>query len=197
MSLFSPLLEAALGVASTAHQGQCRKGTALPYITHPVQVATILQRAGWTDEVVLAAALLHDVVEDTEVTLTQLAAQFPDRTVAIVAALSEQKTDAEGAARPWEDRKREYLERLATADVETRAVALADKLHNLRCLVADVKTDPAAWQRFNAKPDRLAWYHRAVADTCARGETSLMGLLRECNEAIADVERLLDSTGSA
>jgi (p)ppGpp synthase/HD superfamily hydrolase len=88
--LFSPLVERAMRVASCRHRGHNRKDSDLPYISHPASVALILRKAGFNDEQVLAAALLHDVVEDTEYSRESLAAEFPARVVEYVLALRTQ-----------------------------------------------------------------------------------------------------------
>ncbi len=99
--LFSPLVERALRIAARAHHGQNRKQTDCPYIAHPAAVALILQRAGFDDDAILAAAVLHDVVEDTDYSAEQLAADFPQPVPEYVAALTERKFDAAGEKRPW------------------------------------------------------------------------------------------------
>jgi (p)ppGpp synthase/HD superfamily hydrolase len=99
--LYSPLIERALRLAATAHQTQCRKGTDIPYVTHPVHAAWILLRAGFSDDRLLAAALLHDAVEDAGVTLDELREQFHADVVETVVAVTEHKHDAEGRKRSW------------------------------------------------------------------------------------------------
>src|SRR5574337_273593 len=83
---YSPLLEKALRFAALAHQGQFRKATDIPYLTHPAAVALILLQGGFTDDVILASALLHDVVEDADVPLARLEAEFPAPIAEYVAA---------------------------------------------------------------------------------------------------------------
>src|SRR4051812_29594254 len=135
--LLTPKLERALRWAATCHHGQVRKGGEVPYVEHVMAVGWILDRLGFPEDVVVAG-LLHDVVEDTEATLEQVRAQFGPRVAALVDHCSEIKTDAQGRKRPWIDRKRDHLEALAAAPVEARAVALADKLHNLLSIQLDL-----------------------------------------------------------
>jgi (p)ppGpp synthase/HD superfamily hydrolase len=188
-ALFSVALERALRFATIAHQGQVRKATDVPYITHPVQVAWILQRVGFDDEALLQAALLHDVVEDCDVSLEEVARAFSPRVAALVAALSERKTDEAGQKRPWEDRKREHLAHLADASIEVRALALADKLHNLETIALDLADGGDVWGRFNAPRERLLWYYRAVVEACDTPEDRrLRSLAASCRQVLHRLE---------
>lgn len=186
--LFSPLLERALRVAAESHREQHRKGTGLPYITHPVAVAMILQRTGFTEEPVLAAALLHDVVEDTDYTMERMRSEFAAPIPEIVAALTERKLDAAGKKRPWRDRKEEHLAHIATASVEARAIALADKLHNLKTIAFDLAAGHDVWPRFNAPREDLLWYHRAMVEAAGTDDIRLAQLAAQCRDIIRQLE---------
>jgi (p)ppGpp synthase/HD superfamily hydrolase len=185
---FSPLVERALRVASDAHRDQTRKASDVPYVSHLAGVALILCRAGFTDENVLAAALLHDAIEDTDYTPDALAAGFPPDVVAWVAATTERKTDEESARRPWEDRKREHLSHVAAAPLEARAIVLADKLHNLGSMLYDLAAGEPLWDRFNAPRERVLWYHREMIDRAAGDEPRLAGLAQPCRELLGRLE---------
>lgn len=127
----SPLVRSALEQARSDHEGQIRNGSGgMPYIEHPVQVAAFLDEAGYRDEV-LAAALLHDVVEDSETTLEELREKFGDEVAGMVGAM----TDDESID-SYRERKAEHRERLAAADGEAMAIYGADKLTNVRALSA-------------------------------------------------------------
>ena len=128
--LFSLNLERALRWAATCHHGQARKGSGVPYVQHVAAVAMILDRLGYGEDVVVAG-LLHDVVEDCDVTLDDVRDRFGMEVAALVAHGSEVKLDATGTKRPWIDRKRDHLAALADAPPDARALVLADKLHNL------------------------------------------------------------------
>ena len=182
--LFSPLLERAVRFASEAHRHQMRKGSTVPYISHPIQVAWLLVRAGFTDEALLAAAVLHDVVEDCGVTLEELRQEFSPAVAEIVAKLSERKYDEHGRRRSWEERKREHLAELAAAPLAVRAVALADKLHNLETTALDLSAGEPVWERFNAPRERLLEYYREAIDRCAGGDAELAGLAAACRAAL-------------
>ncbi len=126
-----PLVGAALEKARTAHEGQVRNGSGgMPYVEHPMRVAALLDEHDYRQEV-LAAALLHDVVEDSETTLEELRAEFGDEVAGLVGAL----TDDESID-SYRERKTEHRERVAAADGEAIAIYGADKLTNTSTLRA-------------------------------------------------------------
>jgi (p)ppGpp synthase/HD superfamily hydrolase len=127
----SPLVRAALEKARVAHEGQVRNGSGgMPYVEHPMRVAALLDEHDYRQEV-LAAALLHDVVEDSETTLEELRAEFGDEVAGLVGAL----TDDESID-SYRERKTEHRERVAAADGEAMAIYGADKLTNTSTLRA-------------------------------------------------------------
>ncbi len=188
--LMTPRLDLALRRAAYWHRAQTRKATDIPYIQHPVAVAMIVDRLGFGEDVVIAA-LLHDVVEDTEATFENVASEFGDSVASLVRDLSEEKTDAQGRKRPWADRKREHLEALSRTSVSARAVALADRLHNLTSMQADLSgtADPDTfWSRFNAsKADIFRQYHDSIA-LLSPGDPVLEQLGAECLRVLAELE---------
>lgn len=188
-AIHSPLVEKAMRLAATAHRHQHRKGSDVPYIAHPASVALILEQAGFRDENILSAALLHDVVEDTDCTLDEIRRQFPAQVVELVESLTEVKLDSSGTKRSWEDRKRDHLEQLRNSPFGARAIALADKLHNLLSMIYDLELDgPGVWGRFNAVPDRQIWYYREMLNACDQGEQELRPLADACNKALTKLE---------
>ena len=173
--------------AATAHAGQTRKASGGPYVTHPLGVAAILAAAGHGgDADLLAAACLHDVLEDTPVAPDELAAAFPPRVCELVAGMTERKRDAAGAQIPWETRKAEHRARLAAGGAGLRALALADKLHNLRSLEVDLAADPAAWDRFNAP--RARWLAVARDTVAALRCDGTAGLADACNATLSRLD---------
>lgn len=144
----------------------------------------ILLRAGIDDDEILAAALLHDVVEDTEHTLEMLAIDFPPKVVQLVAAMTERKHDHDGRKRSWQERKDEHLQHIAAEPWEARAIVLADKLHNLGSMLVDLEGGADLWSRFNAPPDRILWYHREMIAAAEQGDPRLAELARECRSFI-------------
>jgi (p)ppGpp synthase/HD superfamily hydrolase len=185
--LFSPLVERALRVAADAHRQQSRKGSSVPYITHPLGVVLLLLKAGWTDDAVLAAALLHDTLEDTEYPAARLEAEFEPPVPQYVAALSERKRDAAGNPRNWRDRKLEHLQQIAAAPQAVRAVALADKLHNLATIRYDLGAGEEVWSRFNAPQAEILWYHAALIDAAAGNDRALESLAAPCRALLAEL----------
>jgi (p)ppGpp synthase/HD superfamily hydrolase len=125
----SPLVRAALEKARSAHAGQVRNGSGgLPYVEHPIAVAARLDEHGYSEEV-LAAALLHDVVEDSGTTLDEIREEFGEGVAGMVGAL----TDDE-ALDSYRERKAEHRERVAAADGDALAIYASDKLTNVMTL---------------------------------------------------------------
>ena len=162
----SSLLDEAIAFAAKCHAGQVRKGSKTPYILHPLEAASIC--ATFTDDVeVLSAAVLHDVVEDTEATVEDVEKRFGDRVAMLVAGESENKREGMPAAETWKIRKEETIEHLKAAeDPGVRMVCLGDKLSNIRAIQRDYdRLGDEVWQRFNQKdPKEHAWYYKALAE---------------------------------
>lgn len=153
----------AVAFAAFAHDGQSRKGTALPYMVHPMEAAAIAATMT-NDPDVLAAAVLHDVIEDCGVTESELRRRFGRRVAQLVQAESEEKyPDAQGT---WQKRKLRAVNRLRAAPRETLILTLADKLSNLRAIDRDLRSlGPALWQRFHqSNPSMHHWYYASIAE---------------------------------
>jgi len=164
-SAYSSAIDAALAFAASAHRTQTRKGTDIPYIMHPVHVAMILLRHGFDEEIVVAG-LLHDVVEDCNVSLREIEVRFGARVAALVDAVTERKQTTNNEKRPWRERKQEQLERLRHANRDAAALKAADALHNCQTTLADLERQgETAWKRFNASPDEQRWYYGELAAT--------------------------------
>ena len=146
-------LDSAVEMSVTAHRGQKRKGTAIPYITHPVAVGLSLARLGCHPDLIIAG-LLHDAVEDTPLTLSEIEECFGARVAAIVRGCSEDKR------KPWRERKGQMVTFLRTAPLDTITVTLADKVHNLNTMVRDhAAGDDGFWNRFNRGWEDQRWYY--------------------------------------
>ena len=159
------LYQKALKYTSEAHKNQFRKGSDIPYITHPVEVADII--ASFTDdEEMIAVGLLHDVVEDTDRTEEDIRACFGDRIADMVAAETEDKMRSQKAEDTWVLRKSNTLKGLEHASREAKILALADKLANLRSIDRDyLLVGDEIWKRFNQKDPKLqGWYYKTVSD---------------------------------
>ncbi len=158
------LLDNAILFAVRAHEGQRRKGTTIPYILHPLEAAAIVGTMTDDDEVI-AAAVLHDVVEDTAATVEQVRELFGQRVAALVASESENKRDRLPAQDTWKLRKQETLDHLDTAPTDVKMITLGDKLSNARALYRDYTAiGDAVWQRFNQQDKREhGWYYQGIA----------------------------------
>lgn len=178
--------ERALRMAALGHRDQVRKASNIPYIEHPMAVALILDRSGFDEEVVIAG-LLHDLVEDTDVSLDEIRESFGDRVAAIVAACSEEKVDSEGRKRPWPDRKRDHVEAVARSSDDARAVVLADKLHNLISLQLDLAEGRPVWSSFNAPRSDVLSYYEKMLCACESDDPRVDRLVRECRGLLAEV----------
>ena len=160
------IFDEAIKLAVSAHSGQTRKTDTVPYILHPMEAAVIAGSV--TDDLdVLAAAVLHDAVEDTSISVDEIASKLGDRVAQLVAEESEDKRDGRPPEETWKLRKEETLAELAkTTDRDVKILWLADKLSNLRSIQrALAKEGQAAWQRFHQHdPEEQGWYYRSVAE---------------------------------
>lgn len=156
------LFDRAVKFATEAHAGTERRGKGYPYIIHPMEAVSIVATIT-NDQEMLAAAILHDTVEDTEVTIEQIRELFGER----VATLVQHETAPIPDDAPWRVRKEAQLVQLATAPRDSKIVALGDKLSNMRALAADYCTiGDKLWSRFhapNGKSD-IEWYYRSLAE---------------------------------
>lgn len=196
--LYSPLVEKAFRVAADAHRTQTRKASGLPYFQHPASVVLILARCGFDDDELLAAAALHDTVEDTECTVESLTAEFPEAVVKLVLECSETKIDASGAKIPWQVRKEAHVAVVRKVSPPARAIVLADKLHNLGSMVFDLERGDELWSRFNARPDDVIWYHREiVAAASALPDPADSEFAGRLDRLAAEATRLIDMLASS
>ncbi|MBI3394897.1 MAG: HD domain-containing protein [Spirochaetia bacterium] len=165
--LYSSALMEAFEYAATLHQTQVRKGTEIPYITHLMAVASIVGEAGGTENQMIAA-LLHDAVEDHGglTILSEIEQRFGDEVARIVRGCSDSMETEPAGKKPWEQRKRAYIEHLqSTDDQGTLLVSCADKLHNARSIVNGLMTiGPDLWKRFRPRQEQSLWYYRTLAD---------------------------------
>ena len=152
------LVEKADALAVRAHDGQMRKEAPVPYITHPRAVAEILKRYGFSDTVV-AAALVHEVPEDTPVTLDDIRRELGEEVAQLVAPVTND------ASLSWIDKKKAYIESVRGASVEAKAIATADKIHNAQStLAAHAVQGPLYWSHFNAGRDKKLWFERSMLE---------------------------------
>jgi len=160
------IFDSAIKFAVDAHSGAFRKGTKTPYIVHPMEAAAIA--ATMTDDPeVLAAAVLHDTLEDTDAEYSDLVERFGIRVARLVLDESENKRDDLPAAETWKIRKQETIDALnACTQTDKKILVLSDKLSNMRAISRDYESlGEKLWERFNQHDSSLhGWYYRAIAD---------------------------------
>ena len=160
--LDTQFFDKAVAFATRAHSGTERRGKGYPYIIHPMEAVSIVATIT-NDPEMLAAAMLHDTVEDTEVTIDQIREEFGDR----VADLVQHETAPMADDAPWRPRKEAQLALLAHAPYDSKVVAMGDKLSNMRALAADYKVlGDQLWRRFHAPngKDDISWYYHSLAE---------------------------------
>ena len=167
--LDTELLDRAIVFAVKAHHNTERRGKGFPYIVHPMEAVEIVATIT-SDQELLAAAALHDTLEDTDVTVEQIREAFGDRVAELVHAESDQLngqvfTGSENESETWHQRKQAAIDRLAAAPHDAKIVALGDKLSNMRAIWRDyqLKGD-ALWSIFHVK-DKASheWHYRGLA----------------------------------
>jgi (p)ppGpp synthase/HD superfamily hydrolase len=180
-----PMTKLADAFAYTAriHAPQVRKGTTIPYLSHLMSVSALILEHGGDEELAIAG-LLHDAIEDVG------AEQEPiilERYGARVAHIVRACTDADTLPKPpWRARKEAYLAHLETADPDVLLVSCADKLHNARAILSDLRTDgPTVFNRFKAGQEGTLWYYEALAEVFLRRlENPIAHRLQETVQAL-------------
>lgn len=173
MTGYSDRINHAFAFAAKHHDRQVRKGTRLPYLTHPANVAIILTRYGRDEETVIAG-ILHDVAEDCvrqswtrEMLAERMATKFGPQVLETVLAVTKRRVDDDGVELSREEVRADYLERLGAADEAARWVCAADKVHHAGSILADLRRtrEPdTVWNRFNGgRTGTIEWY-RGVHD---------------------------------
>ena len=160
------LLDRAIIFAVQAHHNTERRGKGFPYIVHPMEAVEIVSTIT-ADQELLAAAALHDTIEDTDVTVEQLREAFGDRVAELVHAESDQFTEGVSEEDSWHDRKQAAIDRLAAASHDAKIVALGDKLSNMRAIWRDYQIQgDKLWNIFHVKDKTShAWHYRGLADS--------------------------------
>ena len=158
------LVSEAIAFAVKAHDGMRRKKSEAPYILHPMEAAVIVGTMT-DDQNLIAAAVLHDVVEDADINIEEIEEKFGRRVRELVASETEDKRADLPPTDTWRVRKEETLTILKnTRDVAVLMVWLGDKLANMRAIYRDWKVEgDALWQKFNQKDvGEQAWYYRTI-----------------------------------
>ena len=182
--LDTTLLDRAIVFAVRAHAGTERRGKGFPYIVHPMEAVEIVATMT-RDQELLAAAVLHDTVEDTDTTVEQIRTEFGDRIASLVASESDIVLDGVSEEDSWHALKQAAIDRLARASHDAKIVALGDKLSNMRAIARDyAQQGDTLWNLFHAKdPKEHEWHYRGLADS-----------LRELQETFAyqEFEQLIN-----
>lgn len=170
--LDTSLVDKALHFAIEAHRNTERRGKGFPYVIHCFEAVEIVATLT-TDQELLAAAALHDAVEDTDVTLEQIRDEFGERVASLVAAESDVVIEGESEQDSWHARKTAAINRLASASRDAKMVAMGDKLSNMRAIARDYEEmGDKLWDRFhapNGKPDH-EWHYRGLAQSLSELE---------------------------
>jgi len=181
--LDTDLLDRAIIFAVKAHAGTERRGKGFPYIVHPMEAMEIVSTIT-PDQELLAAAALHDTVEDTDVTIEDIRAGFGERIASLV--MIESVGDDEGT---WHERKKKAINLIANAPLDAKIVAMGDKLSNMRAIARDYAVQgDALWNLFHTNdPKDHEWHYRGLADA-----------LRELNDtsAFKEFEELINQVFS-
>lgn len=166
--LDTDLLDRAIIFAVNAHHNTERRGKGFPYIVHPMEAVEIVATIT-PDQELLAAAALHDTIEDTDVTVEQLRELFGERVAHLVQEESDQFTEGVSEADSWHDRKQAAIDRLAHASHDAKIVAMGDKLSNMRAIARDYKVrGDELWSIFHVT-DKASheWHYRGLAQSLA------------------------------
>lgn len=217
----SPRIERALDIARLSHEGAVRKGTAIPYIEHPVSVALLLESHGYPEDLVVAG-LLHDTVEDTkyenvdlqrrlgrlagdgrlpcpaqpmafrDAFITFLEDEFGRGVLDLVLAVSERKNDG-GVPLDWLERKRQQLNRLADASPAEAALKAADAIHNIESTLEDIRRlGLGVLDRFRGG-SLIVWHYSAIADLAGQQMDSGEPLARRVRDAARQLSEAVES----
>ncbi len=195
---YSDVINHAFAFAAKHHDRQVRKGTKLPYLTHPANVAVILARYGRSSETVVAG-ILHDVIEDCvrdgytrEMLEQRIGDKFGANVMETVLAVTYRRHDDDGVELSTEDRKADYLDRLSEANEEARWVCAADKVHNASSIVSDLRRtiDPETiWNRFGGGKAATARWYRQVYERL-RDVGFDAPIMAELDQVSSDLQKL-------
>lgn len=162
----SSLLDKAIIFATNAHKNTERRGKGFPYIVHPLEVVSIVSTIT-SDQELLAAAVLHDTVEDTDTSIDTIRREFGDKVAKIVESESDKIFENMSESDSWKARKEFAISRLAMSTVETKIVALGDKLSNMRAIYRDyLAIGNKVWEKFHVQnPKEHEWHYRGLANS--------------------------------
>lgn len=159
------LVDKAIVFATQAHHGTERRGKGFPYIIHPLEAMSIVASIT-NDPDLLAAAVLHDTIEDTDVTYDDIKREFSEHIAHLVAKETDVRTAPDGSKLTWQERKQRDMDNLRDSSREVKIVALGDKLSNMRAIARDYRTiGDNLWQIFRIKDKAThAWRYQGLRD---------------------------------
>ena len=163
-SIMKDLVSEAIVFSTTAHDGMRRRKSEVPYIVHPMEVGAVISTMTASQEVI-AAGLLHDVVEDAGITIEEVGEKFGARVMELVASETENKREELPPEQTWRIRKEESLEKLRTTDdIDVLILWIGDKLSNIRAIYRDFMVEgDAVWDKFHQSDKGVqAWYYRSI-----------------------------------
>lgn len=165
------IVDQAIIFASKAHFGQKRKGKEVPYIVHPLEAMAIVASVTSEPELI-AAAVLHDVIEDTKYTYEDLRAKFGKRVADLVEAESDEEVEDKDHAKSWKERKIEGIKKLKNASRDVQIIALGDKLANIRDMWRDyITVGEKLWERFHENDPKLhEWRYKELVKALSKLE---------------------------
>ncbi len=152
------LINKALAMAAKAHEGQHRKKSHTPYIVHPFEVAMILKENGASEDMIIAG-LLHDTLEDTDITEDDIKKEFGNKVLELVLGASEKLENRDNT--PWDIRKSHTIEYSKQAPEKIKLIICADKYSNIKSMIKDYyEIGDKLWDKFNAPYERQRWYYK-------------------------------------
>lgn len=165
-SIDSSFVDKAIIFATNAHKNVERRGKGFPYIIHPLEALSIVATMT-SEKELLAAAVLHDVVEDTDYTVEDIRKEFGERVARIVESESDVEFAGESSENSWKKRKQIAITRLKDASIDSKIVALGDKLSNMRAIYRDyLAVGDEIWKKFHVKNiEDHEWHYRGLADS--------------------------------
>ena len=169
------IVSEALVFAAAAHDGMRRRKSDAPYILHPMEVGSIIGTMTDKQEVI-AAGILHDVVEDAGISIEEIGEKFGNRIMELVASETENKREELPPEETWRIRKSESLEKLrATDDIDVLMLWIGDKLSNIRAIYSDYLIEgDTVWKKFHQSDVSVqAWYYRSIMKYTERLSSTL------------------------
>ena len=187
--MLSERFSQAVTYAHELHEGQVRKGTNIPYISHLMAVASLVMEGGGSEDEIIAA-LLHDAVEDCggEPVLDEIKKRFGQNVTSIVDGCTETYEDPKP---PWKARKDAYISHIKEGNPSVKLVSCADKLHNVRCILSDYRQEgETLWNRFSASKEETLWFYQSMAGVlCASGRD--LKIYADLDNAVKELEKII------